>query len=63
MVNAYHSNQIKDIWLMALVRTVGLYTAAFNIDLQVDHIIGTKNRYADVLSRWHTYEASESSKV
>ena len=63
VVNAFQSNQIKDIWLMAAVRTVWLYTAAFNIDLQVKHIKGVQNTYADILSRWHTYEASELSPV
>ena len=48
---------------MAAVRTVWLYTAAFNIDLQVKHIMGVKNTYAHVLSRWHTCEASELSPV
>ena len=63
VVNAFQSNQIKDIWLIAAVRTVWLYTAAFNIDLQVKHIMGVKNTYADILSRWHTYEASDLSPV
>ena len=48
---------------MAAVRTVWLYTAAFNIDLQVNHKMGVKNTYADILSRWHTYEAAESVPV
>ena len=48
---------------MAAVRTVWLYTAAFNTDLQVNHIMGVRNTYADILSRWHTYEASELSPV
>ena len=55
VVKAFQSNRIKDIWLMAAVRTVWLYIAAFNIDLQVKHIKGVKNTYADILSRWHTY--------
>ena len=33
VLNAFQSNRIKDIWLMGAVRTVWLYTAAFNIDL------------------------------
>ena len=41
---------------MALVGTVWLYTAAFNIDLQVNHIMGAKNTDADILSRWSIYE-------
>ena len=63
VVNAFQSNRIKDIWLMAAVRIVWLYTAAFNINLQVKHIKGVQNTYADILSRWHTYEASELSPV
>ena len=58
VVNAFQSNRIKDIWLMAAVRTVW-----FNIDLQVNHVMGVRNTYADILSRWHTYEASELSPV
>ena len=48
---------------MAAVRTVWLYRAAFNIDLQVNNIMGVTNTYADILSRWHTYEASDLSPV
>ena len=63
VVNVFQLNRIKDIWLMGSVRTVWLYTAAFNIDLQVNHIMVAKNTHADILSRWHTYEASELSAV
>ena len=48
---------------MAVLRSVCLYTAAYNIDLQVKHIKGLNNVYADILSRWRVYKELQISEV
>ena len=41
---------------MACVRTAWLICAVNNIKLQVKHIRGIHNTYADILSRWSFYK-------
>ena len=55
VVNAFTSYRVRNSFLMAIIRSVWLYTAAYNINLVVKHISGTCNVYADVLSRWPYY--------
>ena len=55
VVNAFTFPKIRDPWLMACVRNVWYFTALYNVQLEVKHIAGIKNIYADILSRWHTY--------
>ena len=55
--------KVRDPLLMAVLRSVWLYTAAYNIDLQVKHIKGLNNVYADILSRWRVYKDLQTSEV
>ena len=48
---------------MAILHSVWLYTAAYNIDLQVKHIKGLNNVYADVLSHWRVYKDLQIPEV
>ena len=52
VVNAFTNHGIRDVFLMACVRTAWLICAIDNIKLQVKHIRGIDNTYADILSRW-----------
>ena len=52
VVNVSNYYKVRDPLLMAILRSVWLYTAAFNMDLQIKHIKGLNNVYADILSRW-----------
>ena len=63
VVNVFNSFRVRDPWLMAVTRTMWLYMSGHNIDLQVRHVKGCENVYADVLSRWHMYEAANTTVV
>ena len=63
VVNAFQNNRIRDPWLMACTRTLWYYTAAYNIDINVKHIYGVHNVYADTLSRWEIYEQQNGPVV
>ena len=56
VVNAFTHHKIRDVFLMACVRTVWLICAENNIKIQVKHIRGIQNTYADILSRWSCYK-------
>ena len=63
VVNTFSNNKIKDTLLMAIVRSVWLYTAKLNINLKVQHIRGKENQYADILSCWEVYQYSNDQRV
>ena len=59
VVNAFTHHKIRDVFLMACVRTVWLICAENNIKIQVKHIRGIQNTYADILSRWSCYKSKK----
>ena len=63
VVHAFTFHKIQDPWLMACVRNVWYFSALHNVQLQVKHIAGINNVYADILSRWHTYSYCNSTTV
>ena len=63
VVNAFQNNRIRDPWLMACTRTLWYYTAAYNININVRHIYGVHNVYADTLSRWEIYQQQNGPVV
>ena len=63
VVNAFTNHKIRDPLLMAIVRSVWLYCAAFNIKLVVKHIKGIDNIFADILSRWPFFHNKDMYQV
>ena len=63
VVNAFTFHKIRDPWLMTYVRNVWYFTALYNVQLEVKHIEGIKNIYADILSRWQSYSHSNNVTV
>ena len=63
VVNAFVNQNIRDPLLMAVVRSVWLYCAAFNIKLVVQHIKGIDNIFADILSRWTYFQNKDIYQV
>ena len=51
VVVVFSSHKTKDSFLMACVRTAWLICANNNVKLQVKHVRGSENVYADILSR------------
>ena len=62
VVNAFSNNKIKDSLLMAIVRSVWLYTAKLNINLRIQHIRDKDNHHADILSCWEVYKYSNDHR-
>ena len=56
VVHAFTYHKVRDVWLMACVRNIWQFTASYNIKLEVKHIAGQENVYADILSRWNKYK-------
>ena len=48
---------------MAVVRSMWLYCAAFNIKLVVQHMKGIDNIFADILSRWTYFQNKDIYQV
>ena len=63
VVEVFSNHKIKDPFLMACVRTAWLICASHNVKLQVKHIRGAVNVYADILSRWEFYQYFQSTDV
>ena len=63
VVEVFSNHKIKDPFLMACVRTAWLTCATYNVKLQVKHIRGSANVYADILSRWEFYQYFQSTEV
>ena len=61
VVNAFTHHKIRDVFLMACVRTIWLICAVYNIKLKVKHIRGIENTYADILSRLSFYNDKSAS--
>ena len=56
VVDVLRSGKARDAVLATSARNVWLLTSLFNINLIVNHIPGTNNETADLLSRWHGTE-------
>ena len=63
VVEVFSNHKIRDPFLMACVRTAWLICASYNVKLQVKHVRGAVNVYADILSRWHVYQYFQSTDV
>ena len=63
VVEMFCNHKIKDPFLMACVRTAWLICTNNNVKLQVKHIRGSANVYADILSRWEYYKNFQSTEV
>ena len=63
VVECFTSHKIRNPFLMACVRTAWLICAQNNIKLVVKFIAGYKNIYADILSRWQSYNACKNIEV
>ena len=55
VVSTLNTGRTRDNYLAACARTLWLIKAKYNIKVIVEHIQGTKNIYADTLSRWHHF--------
>ena len=62
-MKVFNNYKVKDPLLMAVLRSVWLYMAAFNIDLKVEHIKGLNNVFADILSHWRIYKNLQIPEV
>ena len=52
VVAALTSYKIKDSFLLCCARNIWFELATANIQLNIKHIRGANNKYADILSRW-----------
>ena len=53
VVEICNTGKTKDNRLGAILRKIQMIRAQYNINLQVTHVYGIKNMYADALSRVH----------
>ena len=60
VVDICASGYTRDKFLATCTRNIWLFTAIHDIDLQVRHIAGYKNKIADLLSRWEYNVACET---
>ena len=63
MVNAFSHHKMRNPWLTACIRNTWYFTASYNIDLEVKHILGKLNLHADVLSCWDVFHNQDSTVV
>ena len=63
VVNAFSHHKMRDPWLTACVLNIWYFTSSYNIDLEVKHIQGKLNLYADVLLRWDVFHNQDSTVV
>ena len=59
VVQVLNSGRTKDMVLAACARNIWMLSAIYNVQLSVNHIMGEKNRIADLLSRWDTVHNRE----
>ena len=52
VVSVLNSGRTQDLTLAAIARNIMMDISENNIDLQVIHILGIRNKIADLLSRW-----------
>ena len=57
------SYRIRDPFLAACIRTIWWYAAIYNIKLEIKHITGKSNVYADILSRWPAFQFANTSPL
>ena len=63
VVEAFASYKIRDPFLAACIGTIWWYAAIYNIKLEIKHINGKSNVYADILSRWPAFQFANTSPV
>ena len=63
VVSILNSGRTKDSFLSACARTLWLIQAKYNIKVCVQHIQGSKNIYADTLSRWFHFQNIDNENV
>ena len=63
VVSILNSGRTKDSFLSACARTLWLIQARYNIKVCVQHIQGSKNIYADILSRWFHFQSIDNENV
>ena len=63
VVSILNSGRTKDSFLSACARTLWLIQAKYNIKVCVQHIQGSKNIYADTLSRWFHFQNIDNEHV
>ena len=63
VVEVMANGRSRDKYLAACARTIWLLLAQYNIRLNVLHIAGLENRYADTLSRWFHFQRVDSVVV
>ena len=51
-MSVLNSGKTQDLTLAAIARNIMMEISEQDIDLQVIHILGVKNKVADLLSRW-----------
>ena len=59
VIQVLNSGRTKDMVLAACARNIWMLSAIYNVQLSVNHIMGEKNRIADLLSRWDTVHNRE----
>ena len=52
VVHVLRSGKTTDPFLGACARNIWFWSARFDVDMRYDHIRGTENAVADLLSRW-----------
>ena len=63
VVSVLNSGASRDPFLSACARTLWLLKAKYNVHMEVQHIRGSLNTYADTLSRWPGFSNSTSAVV
>ena len=56
VVHVLNSGRTRDLILAAIARNIQLQVATWDINLQVNHIAGKDNHFADLLSHWTIIE-------
>ena len=59
VVSVCNTGYTRDMFLATCIRNIWLLMALYDIQFEVRHIPGYKNKTADLLSRWHKYSNSQ----
>lgn len=63
VVAALTNFKIRDDMLLACTRNIWLELASSNIDMYLEHVKGSDNVYADILSRWYSKARFNSNDI
>ena len=63
VVEAFASYRIRYPFLAACIHTIWWYAAVYNIKLEIKHVTGKSNIYADILSRWPAFQFANTAPV